>query len=141
VDAESYFVPSVWAAKGTSEGCVEHAPQRYAQVSNHHEKPRLADRLCARRLLVQDTLGLELVRFPGKRHFCFMDEEPLTDWLCRNTRVAFAVSEHPSQTEAAWLQIEPGLLNIKGCPPTFLTTELKKMRRLASGLHLPRPQA
>lgn len=90
-------------------------------------------------LLVQAAMGLELVRVPGKRQFCFMDEAPITDWLRHNTRIGVSVLDNPGQVEAIWLGSEPGLLNISGRTPTPLSKKIRELRRLASGRHLRRP--
>lgn len=142
-DLPEALVPFAPASAGPTTLYVGQTGDRLNLRIEHHlfRDARVSTLRGSLGLLVQDALGLELVRLPGTRQFCFTDEQPLTDWLRHHTRVAFAVSEHPSQTEAAWLAIEPGLLNIKGCPPTPLTAEIREMRRLASGRHLRLPTA
>lgn len=90
-------------------------------------------------LLMQNTLGLELIRTPGKRHFCFRNEAPITDWIAQHARLGFSESVNPAQTEADWLALAPGLLNVGGRPRTILTEKIRALRKSASGrgLHMP----
>lgn len=90
-------------------------------------------------LLVQAAMGLELIRIPGQRHFCFRDEAPISAWLAQHTLVGFSVLDNPTESEAAWLALDPGLLNIKGRSPTALSENICEMRHSASGRHLPIP--
>lgn len=91
-------------------------------------------------LLAQVAFELELIRIPGQRYFCFRDETPITEWLAQHALIGYSVQANPIASEAAWLAIQPGLLNLNGCPSTLLSEKIRLLRRDASGRWLSRPR-
>jgi len=90
-------------------------------------------------LMGQEYFDVRVITVPGSRQFFLSDEAPIGAWMARNLFVGFIETHTPRETEAAWLTIRPGLLNVSGRPPTVITDEIRRRRKLADGRNLPLP--